>query len=235
MPVAVAAPATPPAAPQRPIDELESLAAQTTGRRHAVKGKKKVDYTKEIIIGSVVGAVGVLLFIIYAAISSQDKDPARGLGGVAESVPDKHLESMKKKLSAELKEKAKEIAKEKERKEQEKKEKEALAAHAPAHNGGNGPLKAFGPSRTSQSGDDPADPAIHALRDFGPPSRTMDSPDPGHPAQAPQQGQQGQQGQAAEPFHGRDNLQDLGSENDPVFKTPDPEPPEKKTETPDKK
>jgi len=48
---------------------------------------------------------------------------------------------------------------------------------------------------------------IHALRDFGPPRRTMESPDAGHPAQP------------AKPFHGRDDLQDLGADHDPVFET----------------
>ena len=54
-------PAVPPAAPQRPIDELESLTSQPATRRRILKKKKSTDYSKEIIIGSVVAVAGILL------------------------------------------------------------------------------------------------------------------------------------------------------------------------------
>jgi hypothetical protein len=72
-----APPAIPPAAPQRPIDELESLTSQPRapsshgGRRHIVK--KKQDYSKEIVIGSVVAIAGVLLFIVWLAVTQGAK------------------------------------------------------------------------------------------------------------------------------------------------------------------
>jgi hypothetical protein len=61
-----APPAIPPAAPLRPMEELERLAAQPSGRRRFVK-RKKVEYSKEIVIGGIAAAVAVVLVIIYLA------------------------------------------------------------------------------------------------------------------------------------------------------------------------
>ena len=66
-----APPVHPPTAPQRPIDELESLTSQPT-RRHFPKKKKKTDYTTEIIFGGVLTATGILLFMAYAAFTNRD-------------------------------------------------------------------------------------------------------------------------------------------------------------------
>ena len=76
-PRSAAPPANPPAAPQTPIDELESLAAQPTTRHRPLRKKQSTDYTKQIIMGSVVAAAGVLLFIVWAAVRSNDDTPAR--------------------------------------------------------------------------------------------------------------------------------------------------------------
>ncbi len=65
----------PPMAPQRPIDELESLTSQPATRRRilkTLKRKKKADHTKEIILGSVVAVAGSVLFIVYLAMTNQD-------------------------------------------------------------------------------------------------------------------------------------------------------------------
>ena len=139
---AAAPPATPPVAPPRPIDELESLTSQPAPRRRFFRRPENVDYTKEIITGSVVTAVGVLLLIVYAAVRSQDPSSSeRGLGGV---VPDKPVEKavVLRKLAVEHRLKEKEIEKEKKEKDSEK-EKQAADAHAPDAHAPDGGAKAL--------------------------------------------------------------------------------------------
>ena len=107
----------PPAAPQRPIDELESLTSQPTRRRFPKK-KKKTDYTTEIIVGGVITAAGILLFMAYAAFTSED----RSKHGYDAIEPEKPVESvrtaMEKKFIEELRkrDKERERGKEKEKK-----------------------------------------------------------------------------------------------------------------------
>lgn len=206
-----ALPTQPPAAPQRPIDELENLTSQPTTRRRIPK-KKKVDYTKEIIIASVVTVVGIFLFIAWAVTASQDHTP-RGFEEATKSVPEKPVDA-RAKLAEERKQKEKEIAKEK-AKAKEEKEKKAAAAHPSGGSGTIGPLRPFGadvrrPNTHSQASDD-GDAPLPTPHSFGPPTRTMDSPDattdvvPAAVGQAPQP-------------NGHDITPDgLGSDNDPVM------------------
>jgi hypothetical protein len=198
-PTPMAPPTFPPAAPQRPIDELETLASQSTPRRH-IHRKKKTDYSKEVIIGSVVAAAAVLLLVVYAA---QDRSPS----GYDAIKPDKPT-SVKKVRDDELRERLKEKEKEKEKK---------IAAERASANQAKSssvrPLKGFdrnsaGGQKASNDGDAPL-PRIH---EFGPPPRAMDSPGPGGPARTGPQ------------TNGRDTPQDLGGASDPVFETPKPDP-----------
>jgi hypothetical protein len=216
-PLAAAPPATPPAAPQRPIDELESLTSQRTSRRRTLKKRDKVDYTKEIIIGGVVTAVGVLLFIVWAAVKSQDPSE-HGLGGVV--VPEKVEKAVVlRKLAEERKQREKE-KKEKEREKDSEKEKKAAAAHAPdAHapdGGAKSPLRPFGESSGRSQAADGADSAIKTPHTFGPPSRTMDSPEPGGRVESAP----GPNGKDVSP-------QDLGSDKDPVLDSKELEKPDR--------
>ena len=78
-----APPAIPPAAPQRPIDELESLAAQPSNRRRfAKKKKRRTDYSKEILIAGIAAAAGTVLVIIYVAAQGPNKT---GLGAIGDT------------------------------------------------------------------------------------------------------------------------------------------------------
>ncbi|MEI8375581.1 MAG: hypothetical protein WCJ35_22395 [Planctomycetota bacterium] len=188
-----APPAIPPVAPQRPIDELESLTSEPTTRRRILKRNRKVDHTKEIIIGSVVTVAGVLLFVAYFAIKSHDPS-GHGFDGMKTEKP---VESVRTKHAEEMKQKEKEIKEKKDLK------KNAAAAHTSVRGGktasGN---VANWPRERSPATDD-----ITSPNNFGPPTRTMDSPDPGGPAaSAPQ-------------FDGHDTPRDLGSEKDPVMDT----------------
>ena len=151
----------PPAAPQRPIDELESLTSQPTRRRFPKK-KKKTDYTTEIIVGGVITAAGILLFMAYAAFTSED----RSKHGYDAIEPEKPAESvrtaMEKKFIEELRKRDKEREK--------GKEKEKKTATDP----GSRP----GPRRT---GTDNAGASFPTPYGFGPPTRAMDSPAPASP------------------------------------------------------
>ena len=204
-PAPAAPPANPPAAPQRPIDELESLTSQPTTRHRPLKKKQSTDYTKQIIIASVVGAVGVLLFIIFAAMRNND----RGIGAVAE--PEKHPVVTLPKHGKEHKQNRIEREAETEREKPAAADHTATnhtaANHTAANGGGTGPLRPFGadaqPKSGSHSDDDYTNP-----HHFGPPTRTMDSPDPG-----------AHNGPGPNP-DGHDGPQDLGTEKDPVFETP---------------
>ncbi len=192
-----APPAIPPAAPQRPIDELESLTSEPTTRRCILKRNRKVDYTKEIIIGSVVVVAGVLLFIAYVAVKSHDPSE-HGLGGIKTEKP---VESVRTKHAEEMKQKEKEI-----------KEKKDLNKRAAAINtSASGEKMAFGnaakrPRERSPVAND-ADTPLTTPHNFGPPTRSMDSPDPGGPVTA------------VPPPDGHDTPQDLGGEKDPVMDT----------------
>ncbi|MGA2253090.1 MAG: hypothetical protein ABSG53_00380 [Thermoguttaceae bacterium] len=196
-----APPTFPPTAPQRPIDELESLTSQVTTRRHTLK-KKKTDYTTVTIIGSVVVAAVVLL-IIYVAVTGQSSSK-HGFDAIE---PEKPTESVRAKL-AEVRKLNEKI--EKEREEQ----KRAAAARASASGGNTSPIRPDGKTidrpKNAQAADD-GDSSIVAPHKFGPPTRTMDSPDSGGPAQS-----------APQPNR-HDTPQDLGGDNDPVMETPKPQ------------
>ena len=208
VPAAPAAPPiTPPAAPQRPLDALENLASQPTTRRRLLKRKPKADYTKEIIIGSVVTAAGVLLFVVYAALKHEDPTP-HGFGAFEHAVEKpadlrRSVIESSKKLAEEIKQKEKE------------KEKKVATEHTAGRSGNVGPLRPFGetagaPKTGSQSADDDDSP-FHARYKFGAPSRAMDSPDPGHGVESVPQVKR------------HDTPQDLGGANDPVMDTPKPD------------
>jgi len=194
----LAPPAIPPTAPQRPIDELENLTSEPTTRRRILKRNRKVDYTKEIIIGSVVAAAGVLLFMAYVAFKSHDPS-GHGFDGIKTEKP---VESVRTKHAEDIKQKEKEI---KEKKDLEKK---AAAEKTLASSGkitaGNAAKR---PKERSPATDD-VDTPITTPHNFGPPTRVMDSPDPGGPITSPP------------PPDGHDTPQDLGTERDPVLETP---------------
>lgn len=197
--VAVAAtptapPARPPAPPQRPIDELESLTSQPTTRRRFVKKKDKVDHTKEIVIGTVVGVGAILLLIIYFAVKSQDTSE-HGFGGIK---PDANVESVKEKLSEERKQKLKELADKKE------KEKKAAAAKTSAAGGDVSPLRPFDNS-VKRPKNPPADNGAAGLRPFESAPRAFDAPTPSRRIET-----------APQP-DGHDTPLDLGGDNDPVM------------------
>ncbi|MGO9108504.1 MAG: hypothetical protein ACLP9L_04660 [Thermoguttaceae bacterium] len=186
-----APPLLPPAAPQRPIDELESLTSQPM-RRRFLKRKKKADYTKEIIFGGVVAAAGVLLFVVYAAIKSQDTSE-HGYDVIKTEKPVESvraaMDSAKKKFTEELQKKEKE--------KEEAIEKKAAADRA---------LRSS--KRSSAVGK--ADASLPKAYDFGPPSRAMDSPVPGSPIRSVRQPDS------------RDALPEPGGVDDPVMEKPPP-------------
>jgi hypothetical protein len=203
----VAPPVSPPAVAQRPLDELESLASQPTIKRRFLKKKAKPQDNTSLIIGGVVAAVGFVLFIGYLVIMSQGKSKS-GYDVVAQ--PEKPKISTRARLAEERKQKEKEI----ERKERERENKPA-ADHAPASGGNAGPLRPFsdGGGRSNRSGD--GDTPLSTPHNFGPPTRAMDSPDPGGPIQSgPQPLQPGPHPD------GRDTPRDLGGPSDPVMETP---------------
>ena len=185
----------PPAAPQRPMDELERLSSQPSSRRPVpTKKKKNVVISKEIIIGSVVGAVGLLLVISYLAVISSQGNAKHGPrtskpGTPAESERTKHADDPKQK------------------------EVERKAARAADNN--VGPVRPMTPATTrranqSQGADDGGD--IKAKYDFGRPTRAMDAPDSGHADAAPPA-----QDHAQNNNQDHDTPMDLGTEKDPVF------------------
>jgi hypothetical protein len=191
-----APPASPPAAPQRPIDELEILTSQAGSRRHSSKKRKKEDYTPQIIIGSVVAAAGVLLFIVYIAVTSQ-VGPSHGFDKVADDI--KEPESPRAKLAEKLRQEVKEA----------EKQKQAAAARPSPSGGKVGRVRPSGTdvrqANQHSSGGDDGDMPLPSARNFGPPTRSMDSPAQGGPVQpAPQP-------------DGHDTPQDLGSDKDPVL------------------
>ena len=198
-----APPARPPAAPQRPIDELESLTSQPTPRRRIWKKKKTKDYTTEIIIGSVVAVAGILLFIVYVAIAGNSKSGFGASGNAVEKPPEK----IGAKFAEERKQKEKEIEKEK-----KEKAKKAAATQTSVSGDAASPLRPFSadvrrPKTHSQAADDGESP-LPTPHEFGPPSRTMDSPNPGGPVQPGPQPD------------GQDNPRDLSGDNDPVMGPP---------------
>ena len=132
---------------------MESLASQPTARRRILKKRKEADYSKELIIGGVVVAAGVLLFIIFAAVKNQDP-AATGFDKAAQSVKEKPVVSPRAKLDEERKQKEKEIEKEKEREKEKEKQKKAAAARS-SDGGEKSPLRPFGDSpRRSPPADD---------------------------------------------------------------------------------
>ena len=190
----MAPPAIPPAAPPRPIEELESLSLQPSTRRHKPR-KKKADYNTAIILVSV-AAAAVLLLIGYIAVTSQG-DARHGYDAIE---PEKPAEDVWKKLAEERKQKEKQIQKEKEKQREESK-------RAAAGNG-NAALRADGKAAGRPAADDGGS-SIVAPHQFGPPSRAMDAPDTGGRARpAPQPS-------------GRDTPRDAGGENDPVMDPPE--------------
>ena len=201
-----ASPTVPPAAPQRPIDELESLTSRPTTRRRGLRKRKKTDYTKEIVIGCVLAA-GVLLIIAYAAVKLRDP----GEAGFDAIKPETPAASPRTKLADEHKRKLKEILKEKEK----EKEKQSAVDNAPTGDGTIGPLKSFGQGvkprqRPARSADD-ADTPLPTPHEFGPPTRSLDSPDPGRRNDA-----------ATQPDRHDITPQNLGGVDDPVMGMPKP-------------
>jgi hypothetical protein len=188
-PVAANSPTHLPAAPQTPIEELEELAIQSTRHRFPKK-KKKVEYTKEIILGGVVTAAGVLLFVIYAAIKSQDK-VEHGFDAIIKV--EKPVDNVSTKLAEELKKKKKEIETAK-AKEIETQKKAAMEQASRAK-------KRFNVSDNERS-------SIPKAHDFGPPNRAMDGPASGH------------LDRSAPPSKVRDAQQDIGGVDDPVMEKP---------------
>ncbi len=192
---------------------MENLASQPPPRRRILKKKQTKDYTREIIIGSVVTGVGILLFIVWAAVASHS---TAGFNAIEESVDKKPVQKIGAKLAEERRQKEREIArakeKEQEEKQKEKKEKEkTAAAHNSAGSGEISPLRPFDERdrpRHTQSSDD-GDSPLPTPHNFGPPTRSMDSPDSGGPVRPGPQ----PNGQDVGP-------QDLGSDKDPVFDLP---------------
>jgi hypothetical protein len=89
-----APPAIPPAAPKTPMEELESLAAQSAARGRLRKKKRRADYSKEIMFGGIAAAAAVVLVIIYIAAHGPIMPGLGGLGdhsgqSVAPSVSEK--------------------------------------------------------------------------------------------------------------------------------------------------
>ncbi len=158
-----APPTQPPAAPQRPIDELESLTSQPSSRHRIVK-KKKEDYTQEILLVCVATAAVVLL-VIYIAVTNLGHSQA-GYDAIKPEKPT--TESPRAKLDEERKEKEKEI------------EKQKQAAHGSAGEAKSGPVVPFGENpkqtvkRTNAVKD--VDAPLPTPHTFGGPTRAMDSP-----------------------------------------------------------
>lgn len=200
-------PAAPPSAPPRPIDELEALASQPTRRRRLIGRKKKTDYSRQILIGSVVGVTGVLLLIVYLAFGNR---PAGYLAIPAEI--EKPPESLRTKIAADEAKERKKIAKEKDEKAKQEKAKQDAAAHAAASGEKSksdkaGPLRAFTASAKdskSNAAEDDGQSLPH-VHDFGPAPRAMDSPAGGGRVET-------------NPPRGHDVTPDqLGGDDDPVM------------------
>ena len=119
------------------MDELEDVTSPTTRRRFPKK--KNADYSKEIVIGSVVAVAGIALLIVYIAVASQDtaKHGYDAIGNTAGKPP----ESPRAKIAEEHKQKAKEIAKEKSK--ETTTEKRPGTNRASASGGDVSPLRPF--------------------------------------------------------------------------------------------
>jgi len=200
---AAAPPALPPAAPQRPIDELEKLTSEPSRGRRFVKRKPKTDYTKEMVIGGIVAAAGAILAIIYIAFHAQDKTE-HGFQGITTDVTSTPEGPGIPKAILERAAQAKKDA------EKEKKK----AALASGHGAKPGPLRK--PSDTAvrpKKGPDDDEFQIKippsGLRPIDSPNPNVVPPEPTLPSrQAPRD---------------IDTPQDLGSDRDPVMDTPKPE------------
>jgi len=196
-----ASPSAPPAAPQRPMDELASLAAETSCRRRVHGKKRKETSGSQVIIVTVVAVAAALLLIVFFVVRSQDTTPS-GYDAFGKT---NLAEPGKKNIEDELRRKAKEIVQEKEKK--------TSTERAPAKSS-KGPVRPLGVNdsrrkQSSQGADN--DIPLPTVREFGRPSRTIDSPDPGSP------------GAASAPIN-PDHRSDLGDANDPVFEIPSPNP-----------
>jgi hypothetical protein len=189
-PTAVAKPvasAVPPAAPQRPIDELETLTSQTSGRRRVLRRRKKADYTKEIVVASVL-AVGVIgLGAIYVGLNSRaDETPKKTHNSTHKPVEQKKLKD----------------------KERDKSSTPAagLAVDPPKFRSG-----AVAPKKPAARQETEVDPPLGPPINPGPPPHAMDAPAPSQPAGPTQPAA------APPPAQGHDTPQDLGGPNDPVM------------------
>ena len=186
------------------------MTSEPTRRRRRIFGKKKkTDYTKEIIIGSVVAAVGILLLVVYAAVGNHPS----GFNAISTDVEKEPAVPLRVKLAAERAEKEKKIALEKQ-KERDEREKKAAAAHTAAGGEAGGPLQPFGRANGQAVRIAPA-----ASADDAPPRLRPMSPTPSGVDSAPSGGHVD-----AAPAFNRDNPDEVGGDNDPVMgKTPDPE------------
>jgi len=192
-----AAPVYPPGAPPQPLDELADLAAEGSARRFRLK--KKADNTAAIMIGSTV-AVAVLLGVIYLAVGGSKS----GYGTLEPEKPESSRNKLAEILKQQEQVQAKQRAKEKE--EQRRAAARALAAGSASPGKPDGKV-AKRPKTTAQADD--GESAIVAPHQFGPPSRTMDSPDKGSPV-----------GPGPQP-DGHDTPMDAGGPNDPVMDPPE--------------
>jgi hypothetical protein len=195
-----APPSIPPAAPQRPIDELESLAA-TTSRYRVLKKKKKADYSKQIVIATVVMLGAIVLGAIYIATAGNSHRGFNAIENEATEPSQRQIDSARR-MAEEIRRKEKE-------RERERKAAASSAANAPKANGEKANGETVKPSKTTSARpaadvDTPIVPPINV----GPPPHAMDAP------------AKGQSAESTPPAEWHDTPQDLGGDKDPVMELP---------------